>query len=103
MSMMEKHVQETKNKKELECLTALASWFLERRKKRVLAVNKKNKKAKKAKKAKKTTTTSRVVTTLRRETMAIALEKTGWDVEKSKAILEQFLLSEEAGEKREGG
>ena len=46
MSMMEKHVQETKNKKELECLTALASWFLERRKKRVLAVNKKNKKAK---------------------------------------------------------
>ena len=93
MSMMEKHVQETKNKKELECLTALASWFLERRKKRVLAVNKKNKKAKKAKKAKTTTTTtSRIVTTLRRETMAIALEKTGWDVEKSKAILEQFLL-----------
>ena len=93
MSMMEKHVQETKNKKEIQCLTALASWFLNRRRKRVLTMKKKMKKSRTKK------TSSKIVTTLRRETMAIALEKTQWDVEKSKAILERFLLSEEEGEK----
>ena len=96
MSMMEKHVQETKNKKEQECLTALASWFLERRRKRLSSA--KNKKSGKRRYESKIT---KVVTTLRRETMAIALERTEWDVEKAKEILERFIAEEEEGKEDE--
>ena len=95
MSMMEKHVQETKNKKEQECLTALASWFLERRRKRLSSA--KNKKSGKRRYESKIT---KVVTTLRRETMAIALERTE-GMSRKRRKFRFFIAEEEEGKEDE--
>ena len=69
---------------------------MERRRKRLSSA--KNKKSGKRRYESKIT---KVVTTLRRETMAIALERTEWDVEKAKEILERFIAEEEEGKEDE--